>query len=682
MLPSLAALGAGLTLISCAIAPDAARAQTTAPCAATTDPATPAKPAPGAPCWTEVDPYPFGALGEPVDTSSPVCRPDSIDPRSCYLVVASMAFRAWNRGIAATPKTASGGATPFGIWLFNGTRWSPDPTFPGPAACPGDTVVWAGKLDYWLVGPKTGGNWQRVCRYDGANFTWQPLDVPDATRSRVWNKPRSESGARPAFGALRTAACFAWNDCRLFGDYGAIARWDGNVLADASPSPDQQPWLSGQVLAAAQGTDAAGAPFGVAAGSSFGGSDGSPAGATTMIMDRVSPTLPGPLLARPDGTPAPQVSVSRGGAFSPLGLAVPTAPRERDPSRTDLVAAALGPGGRGWLAGQPTGFRVDPDGASSTIRGGLVTSPEPSPLVPFSSQGRREGCPGPAADRLTWMPADHANGRAGYLWTSLTVFPATGDALAGGTERPAAAGTWRNDDGKDEPVLVRAACAGTVSETRFRVPDKTYAGSGAAPLVPASHGGTATSVAATAENDAWAATGPGSLVDDAGATVYQRPRFYRLTDTRPPAAPAGDDDESRPPVFQEDPPIFVEEPSLPEPEPIPQPTVTQPGTTTTKRVKLKPAVYAVGSHTRTTKQRVTLYVTFKVRRPVTIGVEAMRGKKVVAKSGLKRFKGKRGELVLKLDRKRWPTRIRFVTEEPASSAAIPPAWRAVGRLRP
>src|SRR5262249_11629471 len=138
------------------------------------------------PCWVDVQPYPFGGEGEPVDTSAgSKCGPGATqdEREACYLTVTSMAFRAWNRGVAATVSTAlkAGGeraGTPYGVWLFNGTRWFPEPTFPGQSVCKGTTVVWAGKLDYWLVG---GPAWASLCRFDGINHVWAPEPVPEAT---------------------------------------------------------------------------------------------------------------------------------------------------------------------------------------------------------------------------------------------------------------------------------------------------------------------------------------------------------------------------------------------------------------------------------------------------------------------------------------------------------------------
>jgi hypothetical protein len=676
-------VGTGLALATSTFAVSPAHAQSSPPpaCAATADATTPATPAPGAPCWTEVDPYPFGDDGEAVDPTSDRCRPrpDGAEAE-CYLTATSFAFRAWNRGIAATSKFGFNGQLPasgaFGVWLFNGTRWYPDPTFPGRSTCPGDTVVWAGKLDYWLIGPARGmgpDSWPRLCRYDGANFTWQPLDVPEATKRRV--RLGSAADAPNAHGAIRTAACFAWNNCWLFGDYGAVVHWDGNALRDASPNPNTQQSLTGAYTAAATGVDAAGKPFGLAVGATYGGVDGSVRSSTTLSKDG---DAAGPVQPQPNGSPPPQAFASHGGAFAPIGIAPPTISRPDDPNRTDLVAAALGAAGRGWVAGHPSGFYL-PGSVAISRRSGRLDAPEPSPVVPVSSTGARTGCAGAPADRFTWMPSDAPTGQAAYLWTSLAVFPESGDALVGGAMRPAAAGTSRNDDGSREPVLVRVSCDGTVTETRFRVPDPTRADG---TPVAAARLGRVTSVAATARNDAWAATTQGLLkpaVDGDPVFPAQRPHLYRFTDTTAPLAEPGDDREARPPVIQPDPPIFVVVPPPPEPPPPPPPKTIHRKKKPPRRVKQKPSVYHVRTALRKTGRSFTLYITFKVRRPVTIGVQALRRNKVVSSSGLKRFRGKRGTLALKLSRDRWPTRVRFITKKPKRKRSAVTARVRIGR---
>src|SRR5271170_332696 len=131
----------------------------------------------GGTCWAE-EPYPF--VGETAK--------DSIVPN--ILTVTSMAFRAWNRGLAATTETGfySGGKNPLGVWFFNGAEWFPTPGFPGSSACPGHTIVWAGKKDYWLVG---GAPWQNLCRFDGELLHWDEIPIPKATLEHVAEFPGS-----------------------------------------------------------------------------------------------------------------------------------------------------------------------------------------------------------------------------------------------------------------------------------------------------------------------------------------------------------------------------------------------------------------------------------------------------------------------------------------------------------
>ena len=659
---------AALAAVSLAyVAGGAAPAQAAAPqCAATTDPDAPATPAPGDPCWAEVQPYPFGFDGLPVDLSPGArCAPkqpfgpnysDYLPLSDCFLEVDSFAFRAWNRGLAVTslPFDTAGnrGAPAFPVWKFNGTRWFPDPTFPGAATCGGDTILWAGKLDYWLIGDRKLGTpaptWPRVCRFDGANNVWQPLDVPvEATR---FTPPASAGSSSLKPGAIQAGACFAWNDCWFFGDWGAVVRWDGQTLKDASPDAASDRSLAISYRAAVR--DAAGKKLAAVVGTSGG----------PLVGEQLPP--------RRDGTPPAQLFGSTGGAFAPLAFSPPTFPRPDDPYRTDLIAVDVDGAGHGWVAGNPVGTQA---GSGNPPGRGSFNDAEPSPVAPISVGGTPTGCSAPAPDRFTWGARFNLDR---YLWSSLAVFPGTGAALAGGAFDPADTGTWINADAR-EPILTTVACDGAVTETRFRVRDATEADQAHAHLVPANRLGFITSVAINAANDAWAATSVGELRhpdDQAPAQHVQRPKLYRLTDGTPPAAPAGDDDESRPPVFQLDPPIFVDVPPEPEP-PVPAPvTTTQPAKPKTRHVKQKAPIYSIRTRKgKPTKEgTLTLYVSFKVRRPVSIGIQALRGKKVVASSGIKRFKGKRGTLKLVLHRERWPTRVRFYQHKTGKKSSSPP----------
>jgi hypothetical protein len=638
------------------------------PCT-TTDPPPPA----GGSCWTDVDPYPFGTEGEPVDATSTACRPPVApgslsyqgENLSCYLTVDSLAFRAWNRGLAATSTTQGTSPTPFGVWRFNGTRWTPDPTFPGRATCKGRKILWAGKLDYWLVGESAlGDGWPALCRFDGANFGWQPLDVPEAALARV---PIDPGNNQRKYGAITTGACFAWNDCWFFGDYGIVLHWDGDRLADASPDLIAQPWLRTGYTAATTGRDEASGTFAAAVGATI---------RPTVVPDE-NTTTP---VTQPGGGQPPQMYVSAGAGFAPLDFWPPTIAQPNDPYRTDFVAAAFGSLGRGWLAANPAGHRTGV-GIGDAVTAPAPT-PEPAPLVPASPNGRAAGCPGPAADRFMYQRFP-AVGDETYLWSSIATLPGVNDALAGGRiVRPTATPSL-NDDGSPEPALVRARCDGAVTVTRFRILDPLSAAS-SPPTIPADRAGSMTSVVATASNDAWSATTRGLLQSPLDPIVprNQRPHLYRLTDGLPPAAAPGDDDETRPIVVREDPPIFIEEPELPEPPAeVGSTTVTNLPPTRTQ-IKVRPAMYAVRvtKPRRVGRDRFVMTVRFRLRRPVTIGVQALRRNVVVSRSGVKRFRGTRGKLTLTLHRRRWPTRIRFVTGAGPSEPRVarPPSPTSTG----
>jgi hypothetical protein len=111
-----------------------------------------------------------------------------------------------------------------------------------------------------------------------------------------------------------------------------------------------------------------------------------------------------------------------------------------------------------------------------------------------------------------------------------------------------------------------------------------------------------------------------------------------------------------------DPPVYVESPPTYVPPPQQQQTSYSGGGTKHRRKHQKASIYGVQSKLhRGPNGSFTLYITFRVRRPVTIGVEALHRGRVVGSSGLKRFRGKRGELTIQLDPRRWPTGLRFVT---------------------
>jgi hypothetical protein len=606
---------------------------------------------PGNPCWIDVQPYPFGSEGTPVESSKCAREADGSDPPSCYLTVTSLAFRSWNRGLAATaqasadPQVAAKNA--FGVWIFNGTHWFPDPTFPGHNTCPGSTVAWAGKLDYWLVGgPSSSGKWAPLCRFDGELHEWEPLEVPPATLAHVTPPPTPEvPNPRPKEGTITAVACLARDDCWFFGTYGTVVHWNGKALSDASPDTSQG-WLQGEYTGAVARLDPAGNPFGVAVGAT---------------SERAA--TQGPLPAQPDGAPPPQMYTSSEAAFTPVAFSPPTTPQPGDPYRTDLVAVDFDSAGQGWVAGNPAGlsarFRspaeaVDPPSPPAFRPFNPPRSAQPSPLVPVTPTGRATLCSGPPETTFTYSPFSDPAGA--ILWSSVAVLPDTGEALAGGRARlPTAEGE------PAEPVIAQSGCEGASTVTRFRTADPTFTGVGPIPTVPADRKGTVTAAAANATNDAWAATTAGTLPrpSNSGFPINERPHLYRLTDGQPPAAREGDDNEFPPLELQLDPTIFV--PEAPEP-PAPQPPPTV--VTQTHSETLPPALYGLKAKIHSNKRHghlyLSLYLTFKLRRPVTIGAHALRHGRVVSVARPRLFSGGSGLLILTLDRRHWPTKIEFV----------------------
>ena len=604
----------------------------------------PASPSSGSPCWVDVNPYPFGSEGTPVETPAQPCSLvfSGVAPlgSQCALTVTSIAFRAWNRGLAATTTSEAPANNPYGVWLFNGVTWFPSPGFPGYNVCPGHTVVWAGKLDYWLIGGPTDLGWSRLCRFDGATLEWESLELPAATKQHVTVVVGKEERRRP--GGITSASCLTWNDCWFFGTYGTVVHWDGTQLSDASPEPSLK-WLQGEYTAAVARQDPQGDPFGVAVG------------ATTEFHGATSMSE---VLSEHEGAPPPEMQASSGGPFAPVLFTPPTSPQEHDPYRTDLVAVDFDATGQGWVAGNPSGLRVasryEFRPASPTL------PPPPSPLVPVSTSGASTTCAGPPERRFTFTPLtfNAAQPADSFLWSSIAVIPGSGEALAGGSLLPHKEGALEDPNARPvegEPVIAQAACDGVTTVTRFRVEDPTYKGSlPKPPLVPADREGYVSAVAANAPNDAWVATSTGSVFNETGNSVLQPPHLYRLTDGSMPDAPEGDDLEERPLELNLDPPILVLEPPPPPPPPPPPATVTK-----THAVKLPPAIYGVKAKLHG-KRSLSLYLSFRVRRPVTIGAQALRHGRVVSEARPRRFAGHRGLLILKLNRKRWPTKVRFV----------------------
>ena len=605
-------------------------------CAGVPDGSTQTAPSRGAPCWVAANPYPFGVDGNPVDPASALCVHT---PQSCYLTVSSMAFRAWNRGLAAT--SGGGRNNPFGVWLFNGSRWFPDPTFPGSGVCQGNTVLWAGKLDYWLIGTGQNG-WAPLCRFDGSNFLWETLPMPLATVLRLGNPVTG----LPAHGGITSGSCLAWDNCWFFGTDGTVLHWDGQTLTDVSPDSPAT-WAGTTFTTAQLSAGAHGSPIGLA---TVGTSYTFDVNAGIPLPTRTS--LPTQLFSfdgtTPDGRRLAGNLLTTARYRAPL--AAQAAGSSGDPYGTDPVALSLDPSGRGWLAANPAGWQVS--NGVPFLRP-YLDAPERSPLVPLatgpgSATGPNSSCPAWSTESaLNQFPHTYPGLPPGsMLWTSISAFPGGESALAGGQT------TSTLSDGSmvSEPVLVQANCEGTTTVTRFRVPPPE----GSTTAIPADESGWVEAVAANASNDGWAATSAGTQTT--GEVSYQPPELYRFTDGTPPDAPAGNDQETRPNPSQQNPPVYVYKP--PPPPKLPPPPVAA----ATKH--LPPAVSGLRRRIVRGSGSFTLILTFKVHRHVVMGLDAYRHKQLIASTGLKSLRPPSAEFRLRLDPKRWPTKLAFITDAP------------------
>ena len=318
---------------------------------------------------------------------------------------------------------------------------------------------------------------------------------------------------------------------------------------------------------------------------------------------------------------------------------------------TDLVAAGANSSGDVWLAGVPAP-------ATSDVQTGAA------PLLPVSDSGEPMSCPGFDDSTFTLSGGNaQAGWQNGFEWQSLSVFP-DGSALAGGLEFSTTAAEPGYLTPDAQPVVVEAKCGEAPIVTTF-LPDDPFAqDQSTAVAVPADNDyqgqlpGSlpATEViAANASNDAWLATSQGQAFDASGYPETERAYLYRYTDGTSPDAPSGDDNEARPSLFAPDPVTYI---ITPPPVVVvvgASKTVVKKRKTTT--VKLKPAVYDVGA--KLDQHTLILTITFRLRRPVTIGIVAYKGKAVVASSGMHHFKGRTGTLTLTLSRTHWPTKLSF-----------------------
>lgn len=171
--------------------------------------------------------------------------------------------------------------------------------------------------------------------------------------------------------------------------------------------------------------------------------------------------------------------------------------------------------------------------------------------------------------------------------------------------------------------------------------------------------GAASKVACPATNDCWLATTLGylfRLTDPADPPRYPQdtdPAFAGTIDFRPNES-AEQAVPDLPPV--DDSQLFAPPPvEIPPPPPPPAPPVQLPPR------RLPALLSKISSRLRA--KTLVLEVRFTLARPASVGLVASRKRTVVARVRVRRLKAGRRVLTLKLNRKRYPTKLAFVTNE-------------------
>lgn len=228
-------------------------------------------------------------------------------------------------------------------------------------------------------------------------------------------------------------------------------------------------------------------------------------------------------------------------------------------------------------------------------------------------------------------------------FVDVAAVPGTGTAWA-------AVRRTRGDSPTERATLARIAADGTVQVVT--VPDAGQ---------PAR--GEATNVACPAPDDCWMTTTRGWVfrwTDGASFPVYERdadPAFQGTITERPneaaaqfvPDAPPEDDSLKYAPPPLELPPALREEATTPVDA---EPAVPERRTALLRDVKA-----------RLIRGTLTYEVRFRLTRRARVGLVARRGRKVVARARTRTLKPGRHRLRVKLQRKRWPTKISVATRE-------------------
>jgi hypothetical protein len=84
---------------------------------------------------------------------------------------------------------------------------------------------------------------------------------------------------------------------------------------------------------------------------------------------------------------------------------------------------------------------------------------------------------------------------------------------------------------------------------------------------------------------------------------------------------------------------------------------------------LPPAVSGLHRRIERGSGGYTLILSFTVHRHVSMGVDAYRGRRLIASTGLQSLRPPSGQLQLRLNKNNWPTKLSFITDAPRVALA-------------
>lgn len=507
--------------------------------------------------------------------------------------IGDIKFWAPNRGLLIT---AGNDVVAPGVWSYDGVSWHQLSTVCGGTE---GRIAWAGPNDFWTISDSRPG---QVFPNGHAVLASQ---LEDTSLCHFQNGAIVASYATPiqtptSYLTMDAASCVSASDCWFGGD--RLATRDGSEVGAFHLHWD------GQSLTEIDGPQGRS----VAAMATYGG----------RLIESVAPQ-------RDDVAPG---EVSSGPQL--LHRILPFGS-----SAQPFVAFPTG--------GLPTydyGAPTDDPGAAPTALGGLRLSANDSAL--WAAAGPLPTTPtGTVAQPLTVL--EDVNGRwhelAGHDVDPQSGSPFAGDGLADIAAEPGADAAWltlRPATGFGvipSASLVRLSGAGTMTD-QLTLPGT---GDGVGPK------GAADTIVCPAARDCWMATTEGWLFHLTDGTALPQDSSFAFTTflaSRPTDGSIPPQIPDNPPVDDSGLPAFV--PALPNDAPVPPPAPRR-------------RSVALVTHLRKGKlvHGTTLVLSFHLTVKSRVRLRALRKKRVVAQTRVVVLSGGNRKISLRLNRKRWPTRL-------------------------